>query len=43
MAYVKDKGANLATYAKTLNYVILCNNLGMFESFDESCFWACFI
>ncbi len=37
MAYVKDEGVNLQTCASTLNSIISCNGLGMFEPFDGAC------
>jgi hypothetical protein len=38
LAYVKDEGSNLQTYANTLNYVFSCVSLVMMEPFDGSCF-----
>jgi hypothetical protein len=38
LAYVKDEGSNLQTYANVLNYVVSCVNLAMMEPFDGSCF-----
>jgi len=38
VAYVKDKGANLAICGVTWNSMVSCNNLGMFKPFDKSCF-----
>jgi len=38
LAYVKDEGSNLHTYANALNYVVSCVSLAMMEPFDGSCF-----
>jgi hypothetical protein len=38
LAYVKDEGSNIQTYANALNYVISCVNLAMMEPFVGSCF-----
>jgi hypothetical protein len=38
IAYVKDEGSNLHTCANALNFVVSCNNLGLLEPFDGSCF-----
>ncbi len=34
LAFVKDEGSNLQTYASALTSIISCNNLGLLEPFD---------
>ena len=37
-ACVKDEGANLATLAAVLNFVVTCKPLGMIMPYDNTCF-----
>jgi hypothetical protein len=38
LAYVKDEGVNMQSYAIVLTFVVLCKTLGMLEPFHGSCF-----
>jgi hypothetical protein len=37
-AFVKDERSNLHTCASTLTSIVSCNNLGLLEPFDGTCF-----
>jgi hypothetical protein len=37
-AFVKDQGSNLQTCASALTSIVSCNNLGLLEPFDGTCF-----
>jgi hypothetical protein len=39
--YVKDEGSNLNTMIGALKIVVSCDILGLEESYQGTCFWAC--
>ncbi len=41
LAFVKDEGSNLHTFASVMTSIVSCNNLGLLKPFDGICFKQC--